>query len=85
MITTSDALLAFHAALDRIEADKRRPTVLEDRTLRHARNHVLAHPELTIKMLEVVPDAFRRLRQESSGDVVRTIAEWRVDLRSLAN
>jgi len=85
MTTIADAVLAFHEALQSIDAERRDPTAIEDRILRHARNCVSSHPELAIQMLKLVPDAFRLTRRERSTVAVRTILEWRADLRTLAN
>ena len=85
MATISEAFLAFHDAIDRIEAEKREPTTIEDRTLRTARTYLHGYPDLAVQMLRTVPDASRNVRTEDVAGAIRTIAEWRENLRTLSN
>jgi hypothetical protein len=85
MTTISEAFLAFHDALDRIEAERREPTAIEDRTLRTARPYLHDYPDLAVQILRTVPDASRNARPEHVAGAIRTIAEWRENLRTLSN
>lgn len=87
MGSISEAYLAFYDALDRIDAEKREPSAIEDRSLRTARSYLRSAPDLAVQILQTVPDTLSRNHAERYGDetAIRTLAEWREDLRSLAH
>ena len=82
MGNTSEALAAFHGALEDIERLGRPPSMVEDTLFRVAYRFIDTKPEIALHVLSA-PPLTGRLPMCNIN--VRSIAEWRLLLRQFAH